>query len=113
MTLNEYFSSYYALICDGSLDDLEDYFCSGSPLFNATKQQFETLRKQFDFKFTLHNVALIAKQDDLLVVRDVVNFKAEIEGKDIDKVSSNLHSLVKEAGEWKLHCSTPLPEQMV
>lgn len=113
MTLNEYFSRYYALICDGNLDDLESYFCFESPLLNATKQQFETLRKQFDFKFTLKKVSLIAKQDDLLVVRDMVHFKAEIDGKDIDKVSMNLHSLVKESGEWKLHCSTPLPEAAV
>ena len=113
MTLNKYFSRYYALICDGNLDELESYFCSESPLFNATKQQFETLRKQFDFKFILQDISLIAKQDDLLVVRDKVNFKAEINGQDIDKVSMNLHSFIKESGEWKLHCSTPLPEVTV
>lgn len=113
MTLNEYFSHYYLLICDGNLDELEQYFCVDSPLFGATKQQFEALRKQYEFKFTLKDISLIAKQDDLIVVRDRLSFQADIDGNYIDKESTNLHSLVKEAGEWKIHCSTPLPQALV
>ncbi|MEM5553261.1 hypothetical protein WNY63_21375 [Pseudoalteromonas neustonica] len=113
MTLNEYFSSYYALICDGHLDSLEQYYSVESPLFSARKRQFEKLRQQFDFKFLLQNISVIAKQDDLLVVIDRLNFQAEIGGKSVEKTSVNLHSLVKELGEWKIHSSTQLPEFLV
>ena len=113
MTLNEYFKSYYAVICTGNLEDLALYYSEGSDQYLASKQQYETLRQQLDFDLSLKGIELLARQDDLLIIRDQLCFSARVDGKEVVKPSTNLHSLVRESGEWKIFHSTQLPESMV
>jgi len=113
MTLQEYFTSYYNTISKGNIEELDQYYHSAAPLMNAAKSQWESMRKQLDFTMTLTHVELLAKQDDLLVVRDEMKFEGEVNGESVAKHSTNVHSLTKENDEWKLFSTSNFPEAMV
>ncbi|WP_462173618.1 hypothetical protein [Pseudoalteromonas xiamenensis] len=113
MTLREYFDNYYSVISRGDLADLDAFYFPNSPLGETNKQQFEAMRKQFSFELKLMDVSLLAKQDELLIVRDQLVFEATIEGEARTKRSSNIHTLVKSDENWCVYSSNPLPESMV
>jgi hypothetical protein len=108
MTINEYFNSYYNIISTGNLDELTDYFHISSPLLGAIQQQYEAIRKQLDMKITLESIELVSKQDDLLVIRDSILFEGH-KGDEVKRnVSGNLHIMMKDGEQWKLHTTTRL-----
>ncbi|AZZ99955.1 nuclear transport factor 2 family protein [Pseudoalteromonas sp. R3] len=109
MTLKEFFERYYEIICSGNLDDLEPFYHTGAGVMAGAKSQFESMRKQLSFKMTLRNVELLAKRDDLLIVRDVMTIEGEKEGQALDKRSENIHSLAKEGGQWRIFSTSTFP----
>ncbi|MBU2977518.1 hypothetical protein [Alteromonas sp. C1M14] len=102
MTIREYFQHYYHIVCQGDLAQLDGLFHTDSPFLIAIKNQYELLRKQVTMRVDIELLELLAKQDDLIVVRD----KIMVEGANGNNVhrnhSGNLHVLTKRAdGEWK------------
>jgi len=108
MTINEYFSHYYGIISNGNLEELNEFFHQGSPFLNGVKQQYEAVRKQLDINIQIQAIELVAKQDDLLVIRDQVLFEGEQEGNTTRNKSGNLHVMTKAADDWKLQSTTCL-----
>ncbi|TMP34381.1 nuclear transport factor 2 family protein [Pseudoalteromonas rubra] len=109
MTLREFFERYYEIICSGNLDDLDAFYHAGSAVMAGAKSQFETMRKQLDFQMTLTHVELLAKRDDLLIVRDEMTIQGEKDGQNLEKRSENIHSLAKEAGQWRIFSTANFP----
>lgn len=109
MTLFDYFKSYYDIISQGQIENLDDFYCSDSPFLIPNKQRFENLRAKLEFSLQVHSIELLSQQDDLLIVRDEVDCTGEQAGQSITKRSTNLHALVKDGGEWKIHTSSILP----
>ena len=113
MTLQEFFDSYYATVSKGDLDELKVFYTTSSPLFETNYQQFSAMRQQFDFSLSVQSIGLLSKQDDLLIARDELRFDAVIEGNEVVQVSTNIHILTRENGEWKIFNSALIPEQKV
>lgn len=102
MTIREYFNHYYHIICHGDLAQLDTLFHADSPFLTGIKSQYEMLRQQLQMHVDIELLELVAKQDDLIVIRDKILF----EGCNGDNChrnrSGNLHVLTKrEDGEWK------------
>ncbi|WDD99175.1 hypothetical protein [Thalassomonas actiniarum] len=108
MTINEYFSHYYGIISNGNLEELDQFFHEDSPFLNGVKQQYEAMRKQLDINIQIQAIELVAKQDDLLVIRDRVLFEGEQEGNSMKNQSGNLHVMTKTSNDWKLQSTTCL-----
>ena len=109
MTINEYFSHYYGIISNGNLEELDEFFHHDSPFLNGVKQQYEAVRKQLDITIQIQALELVAKQDDLLVIRDQVFFEGEQEeGETLKKKTGNLHVMTKAEDNWKLQSTTCL-----
>ncbi|TMN87286.1 hypothetical protein CWB72_16265 [Pseudoalteromonas phenolica] len=109
MTLQEYFENYYNTINDGRIDELDHFFSGESPFLNANKRRFQGLKERCEFVLKIADIELIAQQDDLLVVRDFVDCTSSLGGQDMTKRSSNIHALVREGEDWKIHTSSILP----
>ncbi|MCF6441946.1 hypothetical protein L1077_21185 [Pseudoalteromonas luteoviolacea] len=110
MTLQDYFTRYYSIISSGNLDELAQYYHTASPMMDAAKSQWEMMRTQCEFEITLTHIELIAKQENLLVVYDQMQFAGEVNGQQVNRHSSNVHSLAKEAGVWKIFSTSIVPE---
>ncbi|AOT10080.1 hypothetical protein [Pseudoalteromonas luteoviolacea] len=111
MTINDYFTNYYSLISSGDLNDIEEIYSSQSQFKGAVKQQFEMMRQKCQINIQLDNANVLAKTDELLIVQDKITLNADMDGQQIVKENRNLHTLVKEADEWKIHCSVVLPKE--
>lgn len=109
MTVKEFFACYYSLISSGELESLDHLFQKNSPYLNGIKQQYGDLHRQHEISASIEHIELVAKQDDLLVVRDTIKF--EVKNKESSKKSclSNLHLLTKSDGEqWRIHSTLNL-----
>jgi hypothetical protein len=109
MTVKEFFTRYYSLISSGELESLDHLFQKNSPYLDGIKRQYESLHRQHDITASIEHIELVAKQDDLLVVRDAIKF--EVSDKETTKKShlSNLHHLTKsDNDQWKIHSTLTL-----
>jgi len=109
MTINEYFTHYYETVSRGDLDGLDDFFHHDSPVLAGIKAQFEAIRNQLDMSIQIESVELVAKQEDLLVVRDQILFQGNNKGQVTRNRTGNLFILTrKDKGEWRVHTTSPL-----
>jgi len=109
MTISEYFEQYYDTVCNGDLNTLDQFFHIDSPIFAGIKGQYEAIRQQLKMSITIESIELVAKQDDLLVVRDNILFEGDHEGQVTKNRSGNLHVLTrKDQGEWRMQSTAPL-----
>ena len=109
MTISEFFSHYYNIVCHGDLDQLDTLYHKNSPFLRSVKAQYTAIRQQLEMHIEIRSVELVAKQKDMLIIRD----KLHVEGKQGEKVTSNLsdnlHVMTKCAeSEWKMHSSACL-----
>ena len=109
MTISEYFTQYYDTVCNGDLNGLDDFFHSDSPFLAGIKSQYEMIRKQLEMSIKIESIELVAKQEDLLVVRDKILFEGNREGQITKNRSGNLFVLTrKDEGEWRVQSTSPL-----
>lgn len=109
MTISEFFSHYYDIVCHGDLDQLDTLYHKNSPFLRSVKAQYTAIRQQLEMHIEIRSVELVAKQKDMLIIRD----KLHVEGRQGEKVTSNLsdnlHVMTKcTASEWKVHSSACL-----
>lgn len=109
MTVKDFFTHYYSLISSGELESLDFFFQDGSPYFNSIKRHYESLHRQYNIITNIEHVELIAKQDDLLIVRDKINFELSNTESSKKTYQSNLHLLIKsDDNHWKIYSSLNL-----
>jgi len=109
MTINEYFNQYYDVLCNGDLSNLDQFFHSDSPFLQGVKSQYEAIRKQLEMTIKLESIELVAKQDDLLVIRDKILFEGNKDGAIKKSRTGNLHVMTKKNDdEWKVQSTSPL-----
>ncbi len=97
------------MLCNDNLEKLDQLFHIDSPFLPGIKSQYESMRKQLEMSIDIESIELVAKQDDLLVVRDNILFEGVREGNSKKSRTGNLHVLTrKEEGEWKIHSTIGL-----
>lgn len=107
MTIKEFFKHYYDIVCNGDLDGLDQLYHSDSPFLVGVKSQYESVRKQLEMNIEIESIELVAKQEDLLVVRDNILFEGSKDGATQKNRSGNVHVLTKKhQGEWRVHSTT-------
>lgn len=109
MTISEFFSRYYDIVCHGDLDQLDALYHKDSPFLHSIKTQYTSIRQKLEMNIEIRSIELVAKQKDLLIIRD----KLHVEGRQGERVTSNLsdnlHVMTKSAAsEWKVHSSACL-----
>lgn len=109
MTLRAFFELYYLTVSHGDVARLAQFYLPGSAAYEGVKAHYESLLAQYELQGTLEQVDLVAKQDDLLIVRAKVVFVASGDDSVSTSRSDNLHMLAQSNdGQWKIHSSVML-----
>jgi len=109
MTISEFFNYYYNVVCNDDLDKLDELFHHDSPFLLNVKAQYESIRQQLEMTIEIISIELVAKQNDLLIIRDKINFRGQQGDNVMANQSQNLHVMTKKSNsEWKVHSTACL-----
>lgn len=109
MTVSDFFKHYYDVVCNGDLDTLDDLYHTDSPFLASVKGQYQAIRQQLEMTIDIISIELVAKQSDLLVIRDKIAFEGKQGEKIMANQSENLHVMTrKQDREWRVHSTACL-----
>tara|TARA_Y100000296_G_scaffold32954_2_gene38150 strand:+ start:2919 stop:3263 length:345 start_codon:yes stop_codon:yes gene_type:complete len=109
MTVSDFFKYYYDVVCNGDLNTLDELYHNDSPFLLSVKAQYESIRQQLEMSIEVLSIELVAKQTDLLVIRDKINFQGKQGAQVMSNQSENLHVMTRKPDQdWKVHSTACL-----